>query len=340
MDKLRSLKYFIAAADSGSFSQAARRLEVTIPAVAKLVNALERDLGVALFERSPQGLALTAHGEAYLDQCRPAVEQLGEADERLRTSVSRPRGTLVIGVQHLLANWVLAEALPRFHARYPEINVDLRNNTQVTGEEDLRTIDAFLSLSWPDVPDMIHRRIGSSRFRVCASPEYWSRHGMPDHPRELEQHNCLTVRTQRGAVMDLWNFARGEEKVSVVAKGWLTASNTHRDTVIRLVLGGHGVMRIIDFTNDADFEAGRLVEALPGWQAMDTPPVSLSYWPSGRRTARVRVFLDFATELFREIDERRGAARVYAAPRWTSARYGRASAMGHRARTVQSRSEK
>jgi LysR family transcriptional regulator, regulator for bpeEF and oprC len=331
MDKLRSLQYFIAAAECGSFSQAARRFEVSIPAVAKLVAALERDLGVALFERSPQGLVLTAHGGAYLEQCRPAVEMLDGAEEEVRASTSRPRGVLAIGVQHLIANTVLAEALPRFHARYPDIQVDLRDITQVTGEDERRSIDAFVSMSWPDMPDMIHRRIGSSFFRVCASREYWARCGMPQHPSELAGHNCLTIRTQRGALMDLWKFSRGKEKASVVVGGWLMASNTHRDTVIKLALAGHGVIRVLDFTSEADFAEGRLVEALPDWVADDSPPVHLSYWPSGRRTARVKVFLDFVTQAFREIEQRRGSAQLYAAPRWATSRYGRASAIEGRA---------
>lgn len=335
MDKLRSLQYFIAAAECGSFSQAARRCEVSIPAVAKLVAALERELGVPLFERSAQGLALTTHGTAYLEQCRPAVDMLGSAEEQLRASVSRPRGVLVIGVQHLIAHTVLAEVLPRFHARYPEIQVDLRDNTQVTGEEDLRSMDVFVSMSWPEMPDMIHRRIGSSRFRVCAAREYWARHGKPKHPSELDGHNCLTIRTLRGALMDLWNFTRGTEKASVVVKGWLMASNTHRDTVIKLAIAGHGVIRVLDFANEADLAEGRLVEALEDWQAADSPPVNLSYWPSGRRTARVRAFLDFMTQAFREIEQRRGSAQLYAPPRWTASKYGRASAITANARSRQ-----
>ena len=332
MDKLRSLQYFIAAAECGSFSQAARRFEVSVPAVAKMIAVLERDLGVPLFERSPQGLSLTTQGAAYLEQCRPAVDMLGSAEDQLRASLSRPRGVLVIGVQHLIAHTILAEVLPRFHARYPDIQLDLRDNTQVTGEDDLRSMDVFLSMSWPEMPDMIHRRVGTSRFRVCAAREYWTRYGMPQHPAELQGHNCLTIRTQRGALMDLWNFTRGKEKASVVVQGWLMASNAHRDTVIELVLAGHGVMRVLDFANEADFAAGRLVEALADWEAADAPPLTLSYWPTGRRTARVRVFLDFMTEVFREMEQRRGAAPVSAAPRWTLPRYGRASTISGRAR--------
>jgi LysR family transcriptional regulator, regulator for bpeEF and oprC len=337
MDKLRSLQYFVAAAEGGSFSQAARRLEVTIPAVAKLVKALERDLGVPLFERSAQGLTLTAQGAGYLEQCRPALDLLEEADDQARTSLVRPRGHLVVGAQHFIADSILAAALPRFHARYPDIQLDLRNNTQVTGEEDLRSVDVFLSVTWPDMPEMIHRRVGSSRFLVCAAPEYWAEHGVPLHPADLERHNCFTIRTQRGALMDLWNFARGRERVSVVAKGWLMVSNMHRDTAIKLTLAGHGVIRLLDFSSESAIAEGRLVPALTEWEAMDAPPVYLSYWPSGRRTARVRVFLDFATQLFREIEERRGVApRLYAAPRWTASKHGRASAIAGRAQTLQS----
>lgn len=330
MDKLRGLQYFIAAAECGSFSKAARRLEVSVPAVAKLITALERDLGVELFERSSHGLALTTHGASYLERCQPAVGVIRDADDQLRASVSRPRGALVIGVQHLIAHTVLAEALPRFHARYPDIQLDLRNNTQVTGEDDLRSIDVFLSMSWPDMPDMIHRNLGTSRFRVCASPEYWARHGMPQHPRDLERHNCLTIRTQRGALMDLWNFARGDERASVVVQGWLMASNTHRDAVINLALAGHGVIRVLDFTDEPLFAEGRLVAALTEWDAVDSPPVTLSYWQSGRRTARVRVFLDFVAQLFKGIEERRGGSPLYGPPRWTASRHGRASAIAGR----------
>jgi len=340
LDKLRSLQYFIAAAESGSFSQAARRLEVSIPAVAKLVSALERDLGVALFDRSPRGLVLTTHGSAYLEQCRPAVQILDDAEGQLRASVSRPRGVLVVGVQHLIAHTILAEAMPRFHARYPDIQLDLRDSTQVTGEEDLRSMDAFIAMSWPQTPGMIHRRVGTSRFRVCAARDYWIRHGMPEHPADLAHHNCLTIRTLRGALMDLWNFTRGKEKASVVVKGWLMASNTHRDTVIKLATAGHGVIRVLDFAHEVDLAEGRLVEALPDWEAADAPPVSLSYWPSGRRTARVRAFIDFIAQVFQEIDERRGAAQFYAAPRWTVSRFGRASTIVAHAQVPRARREK
>ena len=169
MDRLRSLEYFIASAEEGSFSAAARRLGVTIPAIANLVNGLERSLGVVLFERSPQGLKLTATGSTYLDACRPSVAALGDLDEQVRASSSRARGTIVIGIQHVAARELLCPALPRFRARHPEIHLDFRESTQMV-DADAPGIDVFLSFAWPRSTNMIHRALGISRFVVCASP--------------------------------------------------------------------------------------------------------------------------------------------------------------------------
>lgn len=334
MDKLRALHYLAAAAEEGSFSGAARRLEVSVPAVAKLITALERELGTALFERSPQGLVLTAGGQAYLEQCAPALEMLAHAEEQARMSSARPRGPVVVGVQQLVAMNILADALPRFHAKYPDIQLDLRSVTQAALDDDSGGIDVFVSLTWSEVPDMIHRRIGGARFVVVAAPAYLERHGTPLHPRDLEHHDCLLIRTQRGAVMDLWNFVRGDEKVSVAVKGWMVASNALRDTVISLAASGQGVARILDMPIEPAINSGRLVRLLEDWEGADAPPVMLSYWPSRRRIPRVRAFVDFATEILGELEKQHGRGRVGPEPRWTAYSGGRASAIMKRVRST------
>ena len=103
MDKLRSLQYFVAAAEASSLSAAARRFGVSTAAVSKLIQSLERELGLKLFERHAHGLALTAGGAAYLDACRPALAQLADADEQASAATSRVSGTVVVGVQPVIA---------------------------------------------------------------------------------------------------------------------------------------------------------------------------------------------------------------------------------------------
>ena len=228
MDKLRALEYFVAAAEARSLSGAARQLNVSVPAIAKLINGLERRLGVRLFERTAQGLALTANGESYLETCQPLLAELDAADELVSASTSRPSGTVAVGAQHVLAYHCLIPALARFHALYPDIRVDLHDFNRPT-EEQMRGVDVFLVLGWPRVGDLVHRQIGSARFVVCATPEYWAMHGKPQRPQDLARHNCLLTRSVDGIVMDLWSFRRGEQAESVTVTGWLVTSNPHRD---------------------------------------------------------------------------------------------------------------
>ena len=326
MDKLRALQYFASAAAEKSLSGAARRFGVSATAVAKLINRLEKDLGAKLCDRSARGLTLTAEGARYLDACGPALAQLDDADERLRESMLRPKGTVVVGVQHVIARGCLTAALPRFHARYPDIEIDVRDFQRVT-DEQVSGVDVMLVLGWPKVEDLVLRRIAAGRFVIAASPAYWAEHGKPRRPRDLERHVCLPIRSVDGTVMDVWAFTRGAEQESVTARGWLTTSNAHRDLVIELAMAGHGVVRILDWTNLPELACGSLVRVLEDWESTEAPPVNLLYRASVRRSPRVRLFIEFVTELFRELDLVRGEGVVGTErPRWLLRHYGRVSA--------------
>ena len=305
MDKLRALQYFVAAAETGSFSSAAREHDVSAQAVAKLIGALEADLSVKLFERSARGMTLTTAGASYLEACTPALTQLREADEDTRGLTVRSKGTVVVGVQHVIARGCLTAALPRFHSRFPDIALDVRDIRRATDEE-ITGLDVMLVMGWPKVNNVVQRCIGTGRFMVVAAPTYWAAHGVPQRPKDLEQHVCLPIRGVDGSVMDLWTFVRGEEQESVTARGWLTTSNSHRDLVIELAMAGEGVIRILDWTNRPELTSGSLVQVLCDWESPDVVPVNLLYRLSVRRIARVKVFIEFVTELFHELDAHRG----------------------------------
>lgn len=329
MDKLRALHYFAAAVDGASFSAAARRFDVSVAAVAKQVGALERELGVRLVERRPQGIALTTAGIAYLESCRGALEQLAQADEIASASVSRVRGTVVVGVQPVIAQECLTDALPRFNALHPEVQLDLRYFMRFT-EEQRHGVDLMLAMGWPQqADDLVCRKIGAASLVVYGAPAYWARHGMPQHPSELEGHNCLCIRSTTGAVMDLWNFRKGAERVPVAARGWLVADNAHRDMVRDLIVAGAGVARLPDWhqRQGREITRGTLVPALTDWTIEEVPAVNLLYAPSVRRIPRVRLFIDFVTQLFADIEAQRQVhAPATGTPRWITSRRLRASA--------------
>jgi len=324
MDKLRALQYFIAAAEEGSLSGAARRLEVTIPAVAKLVTALERGLGVALFDRHSKGLALTADGGRYLETCQPLVEELVAAEESFGAAASRPRGVVVVGAPTFASQRCLGPALPQFHARFPEIELDFRVVNSVL-EAEAAAVYVCVLFGWHDAPDLVQKRIAQARYLVMAAPSYWSAHGVPRHPRDLERHECLIFRNPLGTLLDVWEFERGNEVESVTVHGWLASSL--RDVVLDAALAGEGVIRTTDLTTYPYIRTGSLVTVLADWHARNAPPVNVLFRPKHRRTPRIRLFVDFATDVFRRLEaEREGpTAAASTRPDWYDKRYGRAS---------------
>jgi DNA-binding transcriptional LysR family regulator len=325
MDKLRALHYLRSSAAERSFSGAARVLGVSVPAVAKMITALEKYLGIKIFDRTTQGLTLTAGGANYLEGCGPALAQLDDADEQARALSVRLKGTLVVGVQHVIARGCLTAALPRFHARHPEVELDIRN-VEHEAKGAVAGVDVMLVLGWPKAEDLVCRRLGAGRYMVLASPAYWAAHGIPARPKDLERHVCLTIRGIDGTVMDVWTFSRGEEHESAVARGWLTTSHAHRDLFIELALAGHGVLRVLDWFNQPEVMSGGLVQVLTDWESTEAVPVNVLYAPGVRRLPRARAFIDFVTEVFSDLERARGRPVVGTErPAWMRRPHGRAS---------------
>jgi DNA-binding transcriptional LysR family regulator len=327
MDKLRALDYFVAAAQAGSFAGAARRLDVSVPSIHKLVTALETQLGIRLFERTRKGLTLTASGETYLDSSRPLLEELAALDRAVSRGADSPSGTLVIGAPSQLTHHLLLPALPRFRAMFPDIQIDFRV-VQRPADGDGTPVDVFVLHGWPEAPDLIHRPLGRAKTVVAAAPAYWARHGVPRHPNDLAAHACLLVRNPAGILIDLWDFACGADKVSVRVGGWL--SSTDREVILDAVMAGEGVGRFSELSTRGLLQSGRLVPALSDWEVQGGPPLNVLYRASHRRTPRVRAFLDFFADLLDQLDAAApGAVQpdFVDMPQWHRRGYGRASAV-------------
>lgn len=327
MDKLRALEYFIAAANERSFTGAARALNVSVPAVARLVGALEQRLGVALFDRTVQGLTLTSDGVNYLAACRPLLEQMDAADEALRSGAMRPRGSLVLGTSPILSQHSILPALPAFHARYPDIQIDIRNIDRITAP-DASAAEVLVLYGWPKQPGMVHRHLADTRLMICASPRYWETHGMPATLADLAQHQCLLFRDHEGTVIDYWEHEHDGQTEAVAVNGWLISS--HRDVILDAVIAGQGVARFTDLSIREPLRAGLLVPVLTDWQSRQAPPINLLYRSNQRRLPRVRLFIEFLTGLFQRLETERApdlAQHVAAEePHWYRRRHSRASA--------------
>lgn len=331
MDRFRSLQYFVAAAEQGSFSAASRHFEVSVAAVSKMIGALESDLGVALFERRASGLVITAAGAAYLDACRPALAELAQADEQLRATASpQLHGAVVVGMPIVIAQECLVPAIALFRTRYPELQIDLRA-VQHLAEPAAAGCDVLVLLGWPPSGgDFVHRAIGGARMILAAAPSYWARYGIPQHPSDLVRHNCLTLRGSIGTLLDLWEFRRGDETVAVPVRGWLLSDNAQRGAILGAAVAGLGVVKILDWNliSGKELATGALVPALSDWESSEVPSVNLFYSPTVRRVPRVRAFIDFITQVFADIQKHRDQPlHLSPRPRWLTPRYTRASSV-------------
>ncbi|MEY4752552.1 MAG: hypothetical protein RJA44_227 [Pseudomonadota bacterium] len=312
VDKLKAIRYFLAAAQTGSLSAAARQQGVTLQAVAKLVDALEAQLGATLFERSSRGLKLTADGSQYAEACTPLLEQLQAADDGLRQARQRPQGTLVVGGTPFFLQHCIVPALPTFHASCPDLSLDLRSVLHLD-EAAARDCDLIVLHGWFAAGDWVRRELPVMPQVTAAAPAYWKRHGMPRHPRDLAGHNCLCYRNPYGKLLDLWGYRQldangqpGQLVEQVVVQGWLHSN--HRDHLLELALNGGGVMRLAQASPQVDPARGLLVPVLLDWEVLDPPPLALYFRPEQRGTLRLRVFADFVATCCSEL------ARQAAAP--------------------------
>ena len=325
MDKLRAIECFVAAAQEGSFSRAARRLEVSIPAVAKMVTALERSLGSTLVERTTQGLRLTPDGTRYLEAARSVLDQLREADDSIAAPGSRARGLVTIGAPAFVLQNCLVDLLPRLRTRLPDLEFDFRIVSRVTDPEAAST-DVFLLMGWSEVPEMVQRPIAQARYHVYAAPHYWSARGLPRHPADLREHDCLCFRNPEGTLLDLWRFERAGQLEEVAVRGSIASS--HRDFIAELAVRGAGVVRVSGLTAGVAVARGLLVRALDDWQCLDGPPLHLLYRAAHRRTARVRAVVDLLAEALPALEAEREGSVVSGSreiPEWQGKHFGRAS---------------
>jgi LysR family transcriptional regulator, regulator for bpeEF and oprC len=328
MDKLRAIHYFIASASTGSFAKAARHLDVTVPAVQKMVGALEKSIGTVLLERNSRGVRLTASGSDYLESCRHLLEGLTSAEETLKRKNMGVSGTLVLAMHEQLSHQLLIPALPAFHARYPDIQLDCRTIHRMT-DGDAEAAEILILHGWPETPaNFVQRNLGNARGLILASPDYWTAHGLPSCPQELEQHHCLAMRNPAGILIDLWEFKRGTEQQAVRVSG--PVSSNARELLLEAALRGHGVVRFNEITTRAQVQSGQLIPVLLDWEVMGSPPINLLYPASSRRNPLVRLFLDFFVQHLEKME----AEGLYLSqhpsmekPAWHRRGFGRASSL-------------
>jgi DNA-binding transcriptional LysR family regulator len=190
MDKLKAMQTFVQIADQGSLTAAALALEASLPAVVRTLAALEADLGVRLFHRTTRRISLTEEGRRHLDSCRQVLATLQEAEAALKADAREPAGPLTITAPVQFGQMHVAPAVTRFVQRYPQMRCSVLLYDRVVNllEEG---IDVGIRIGPLEDSSLVAHTLGHIRRVVVASPDYLARAGMPQHPKDLLQANCV-----------------------------------------------------------------------------------------------------------------------------------------------------
>ena len=283
----------VAVLEQKSFTKAAKLLGLSTPRVSDMVRSLEERLGVRLVERTTRSVAPTAAGERLLERLRPALDEYQAALESTNEFRNIPTGILRLSVPPPAADLVLEEAIPRFLALYPEINVEISVDASPIDIVAER-FDAGIRTSEYLAHDMIAVRIcREMHFVVVAAPAYLARRGEPKTPQDLAGHDCIRVRLPSGAFVP-WRLRMKRRTVEVHAERRLAVNDGR--FAVRAAIEGVGLLQApLDYVR-ADLAAGRLVTVLD-----DSAPPSLDgmflYYPSRRQ---IRPALKALADFFRE----------------------------------------
>ncbi|WP_432383542.1 LysR family transcriptional regulator [Duganella sp. P38] len=290
------LDAFIASADEGSFSAAARRLGLTPAAVSKSVNRLELRLGVRLFQRSTRSLSLTTDGERLYGQVRLPWSEIGDALTDLSQGAGKPAGTLKVALAHTVGRTYFVPLLEEFVRRYPDVVPDLYfDNRQV----DLiaQGFDVAIGGGIELTDALIARELASMHIVLVASPAYLKAHAAPSQPQELARHRGLLRRSLSTGRLTPWTLknAAGQEVVASVRP---VAVMDDPEALARAAADGMGIAMLPLAHVLPLLDSGQLVRVLPAWHA-ETRSLSIYYSSRKLVPAKVRVFVDYIVEQFR-----------------------------------------
>lgn len=281
------MQVFTAVIDAGSLSAAARLLGLTPSAISRIVARTEQRLGTRLLLRTTRALTLTPEGETYLRAARRILADLLEVEEAI-TDQGVPRGRLRVSAALGHGRLSVVPLVAAFSARYPQVTVDLTLSDEVV---DILGGQADVAVRFGPLPDssLSARQIGSTGQVIVASADYLARCGIPEHPRDLDQHNCLRFNFRRAAPD--WPFRVGGDELTLKVAGNIECSSG--EALAQFARLGAGIARIGRFSVNDDLASGRLVALLEAFNPGDQEPIHAVFVGGPAMPARVRVFVDF-----------------------------------------------
>lgn len=292
MDHLDSLKVFVAVADERGFAPAARRLQLSAPAVTRAIASLEHRLGAQLLLRSTRSVRLTDIGERFLADCRRVLSDLEEAEASAGGAHAAPQGALAITASAMFGRMHVAPIALDFLALYPQVTI---RGVFVDRIVHLMDEGFDVAVRIAHLPDsgLTAVRVGSMRRVVVGAPAYLAERGLPRSPADLHDHDAIGF-SQTDGLAAAWSFGGVHESAQPRIRLTTNAAEVAIDAAVR----GRGLARALRYQVEGELRAGRLALVLVEFEP-EPLPVHLVHVAGRMAPAKLRAFIDFAAERLR-----------------------------------------
>lgn len=284
---LNLLAIYARVVETGSFSEAARRLGTSRSVVSKAVAKLEKSLKARLLNRTTRHLSLTEIGQAVAAHCGRMLEEVDQLEQVVDSFNTEPCGTLRVGASVAFGTLHVAPALADFLAAHPDLKMELTITDRLI---DLAAegYDMAIRVTAEPPLQLVARKIAPVRRTLCGTPEYFARRGLPLTPADLVHHNCLDY--TRSGEQGQWRFIGPQGEISVPVTGPLRVDDD--EALSQAVLGGLGLGLLPTFIIGKDLQAGRLQAALSEYIPVERHVYAM-YLPTRHLPTKVRAFIDF-----------------------------------------------
>ncbi len=296
-EQLKSMVVFARVVEHGSFSAAAKQLDLTRAVVSYHIKRLESQLGLKLLNRSTRTHALTEAGQIYYQSCHVIAEQASMAQKQIDSFRDEPEGLLKISCPVNLGLELVVPALNQFRQLFPRIELDVQLTDDVI---DILRSGIDLAIRGAPLPDsgLQARQLARLSTCLCASPDYLRQHGSPATPTDLETHDWVIYSPGSTDVV----LRRGSRSYSIRVSGSITTNNAAARTAF--VVGGHGLGRIPNYDAMPRLNRGELDQVLAGY-ALDDIVLYGVFPPGTASTKKLRVLLDHLSASFRVLNQNR-----------------------------------
>lgn len=304
MSKLISpadLGFFIALANAGSLSAAAREQGISPAAVSRHLGLMESRLGSPLINRTTRRMSLTPEGEVYLEHARKIMTDIDGLENQLLGSTAEPQGLLRINATLGFGRSHIAPLISHFTQQYPKVDIQLQLSVNPPPSGD----DAYdICFRFGNPPDSraIARLIAANKRVVVASPAYLRKHGEPQTPQDLMQHNCIGIR-QGDEAYGLWRFSttkgKGQNQTTTTDNVKIRGNLTTNDggAALNWALDGHGILLRAQWDVEKHLESGELIQLLTTYNSPDADIYAI-YAERYRTSVRVKTLIDFVAAAF------------------------------------------